>query len=93
MSDENSDVQSDSGRDPGTRYVVHVDKKEFETTNPTPTGKQLLKLAGKAPVEQYAIYLRVAGSQPQRIKPNEHVDLREPGIERFVTLPLDQTEG
>ena len=94
MGDEMKDVESrKDGHDPGTRYVVHIDKKEYETTDPTPTGNQLLKLADKTPIEQYAIYLRVAGSPPRRIDPHEHLDLRQPGIERFVTLPLDQTEG
>lgn len=94
MSDAMKDVEGrDDARDPGTRYVVHIDKKEYETTDPTVTGKELLKLAGKTPIDQFAIYLRVAGSQPRRLGPHDHIDLREPGIERFVTLPLDQTEG
>lgn len=96
MSDdiEFSDERKAGGeRDPGIRYVIHIDKKEYELTDPTPTGAQLLQKAGKTPVNQFAIYLRVAGQQPKRIPNKEHIDLRERGIERFVTLPLDQTEG
>ena len=58
-----------------------------------PTGRELLALAGKAPVEQFGIYLRVPGTQPQRIGLDEKVDLSSSGVDRFVTLPLDQTEG
>lgn len=74
-------------------YKIQIDKAFFETGDATPTGRALLQLAGKAPVEQFAIYLRAQGGQPSRIELDEIVDLRKPGVERFVTLPLDQTEG
>jgi hypothetical protein len=75
-------------------YKVQIDKSVFDLTEPTPTGRELLKLAGKAPVEQFAIYEKPqGGGQPIRIGLDQRVDLRKPGIERFVTLPLDQTEG
>ena len=53
----------------------------------------MLIFAKKEPPELYAIYLKVKGGQPKRIMPDEKVDLRVPGVDRFVTLPLDQTEG
>jgi hypothetical protein len=90
---ESSEARAAGERDPGTRYVILIDKKEYELTDPTPSGAQLLRLAGKTPVDQFAIYLRVTGQQPERIPNKEHIDLRKGGIERFVTLPLDQTEG
>ena len=74
-------------------YKIVIDKGHHETTNPTPTGRELLELAGRAPVEQFGIYLKQKGMQPQRIGLDEKADLRAPGTERFVTLPLDQTEG
>ena len=74
-------------------FKIQIDKPLLETSNPTPTGRDLLILAGKNPPEQYAIYLKTKGGQPQRIGLEVTVDLREPGVERFVTLPLDQTEG
>ena len=74
-------------------YRIQIDKDHFEFTNPTPTGRELLVLAGKNPPEQYGLYLKVKGGQPKRIALDEHVDLRHPGTEKFVTLPLDQTEG
>jgi hypothetical protein len=87
-----STSHSDSGHRPAV-YRIQIDKPHFELTNPTPTGRELLTLAGKTPVEQFGIYLKVPGSQPQRIGLDQHVDLRSPGVDRFVTLPLDQTEG
>jgi hypothetical protein len=74
-------------------YKVQIDKAFFEIKDPTPTGRQLLELAGKRPPDQFALYLKVKGGQPQRIALDQHVDLREHGVEHFVTLPLDQTEG
>ena len=74
-------------------YKVRVDKGIVVVTNPLLTGRELLELAGKKPAEQFAIYLKVKGQQPRRIQADEKVDLRLPGVERFVTLPLDQTEG
>lgn len=95
--DENSahrEQDTDSRREKPPIYKVQIDKSVFELTDPTPTGRELLKLAGKAPAEQFAIYEKPqGGGQPIRIGLDHHVDLRKPGIERFVTLPLDQTEG
>ena len=95
--DENSvyrEQDTVSEREKLPTYKVQIDKSVFELTDPTPTGRELLKLAGKAPAEQFAIYEKPqGGGQPIRIGLDQHVDLRKPGIERFVTLPLDQTEG
>ena len=74
-------------------YKIQIDKDIVVIPIPTPTGEELLKYAGKEPTNQYAIYLKKKGEQPRRIKPDEKVDLRVPGVERFVTLPFDQTEG
>ena len=82
-----------SAHKPPVIYKVQIDKDIFETKEPTPTGRDLLLLAGKLPPEQFAIYQKAKGGRPVRVELNERVDLREPGIERFVTLPLDQTEG
>ena len=74
-------------------FKIVIDKKHLETNYRTPTGRDLLNLAGHAPVEQFGLYLKKKGQQPKRIGLDEIVNLSEPGVERFVTLPLDQTEG
>jgi hypothetical protein len=86
------DEKSQAGGKPAV-YKIQIDKVEYDFADPTPTGRDLLTKAGKIPPEQFAIYLKAKGNQPQRIGLDESVDLREPGVERFVTLPLDQTEG
>lgn len=74
-------------------FKIQIDKTMYDVVEQRPTGRFLLELAGKTPVLQFAIYIKVKGGQPQRIALDEHVDLAEPGVDRFVTLPLDQTEG
>jgi hypothetical protein len=82
----------DHGKKPKT-YRVQIDKQVFEIENPKPTARELLVLAGKTPPEQFALYLKRKGGQPERLALDDKVDLTDEGIERFVTLPLDQTEG
>ena len=84
---------SDGGKG-GHLYKIQIDKQFFEVNQPTITGRELLVRAGKNPPEQFALYLKTkGGGQPVRIALDQVVDLRETGTERFVTLPLDQTEG
>jgi len=68
----------------GNPYVVH---------DPKPTGREILTLAGLLPAEEYTLRLKAAGSKPEKIKLDEKVDLRKPGVEKFKALPRDQTEG
>lgn len=75
------------------KYVIRIDKTKYEVTNPTITGRELLNLAGKRPVERFAVHEKRKGGGTERIALDQAVDLRQPGLERFVTLPLDQTEG
>lgn len=97
MSNESPNGSNEHGTPEGSEkprlYKIQIDKPFFEIPNPTPTGRELLKLAGKNPPDQFALYLKIKGGQPKRIGLDDRIDLREPGVERFVTLPLDQTEG
>lgn len=74
-------------------YKIQIDKQPYDVQEPTITGRALLELAGKTPIEQFALYLKVQGGQPQRVQLTDVIDLRLPGKEKFLTLPLDQTEG
>ena len=85
--------KDEQGSNKPQKFKIQIDKDFFEVKDPLQTGRSLLELAGKVPPQQFALYLKVKGPQPKRIALDEHVDLREPGVERFVTLPLDQTEG
>jgi hypothetical protein len=75
------------------RYRIRIDKKVFEVGAQIMTGRELLILAGKQPPEMYMIFQKMRGGQAQRIELEEKADFTAPGVERFMTLPLDQTEG
>src|ERR1035438_10599412 len=67
------------------------------TPNITPsesirTGAEILAKAGKTAAE-FKLYQHKRGHQPILIDPNQTVNLREPGVERFTTMPKDTTEG
>ena len=49
------------------------------------------RLAGVGP--EYAIYLEVRGGQDREIDDHDIVDLSKPGIERFITVIRETTEG
>lgn len=74
------------------RYVIRVDKEKYTVSTPTIAGEQILALAGKTP-DKFKLYQHKRGHQPTLIGPTDVVDLREPGVERFTTMPKDTTEG
>lgn len=95
MSTESIDLQeyAKAGKPVPTTgpYRIRINKDFFVWPDPKISGLEILNLAGKDPAKN-AAYQFVRG-KPQRVQPNEYVDLTAPGVERFETLPLDQTEG
>jgi hypothetical protein len=73
-------------------YVFRVDKTRVVVDTPTITGKDILAKLNKTP-DQFKLYQHKRGHQPILIPPEKVVDLREPGVERFTTMPKDTTEG
>ncbi len=76
----------------GATYRIRIDKQNYEVSTSTLTGKEILDLAGKTP-ETYLLYLHLKGGQTRAIKATDSVDLTEPGIERFSTMKIENTEG
>jgi hypothetical protein len=74
------------------RYVIRIDKERKVVSTAKITGREVLALVGKKP-EGYKLYQHKRGHQPILIGPDRVVDLREPGVERFTTMPKDTTEG
>ena len=72
-------------------YKIRVDKAQYTVSSATLTGREILTLAGKVP-EQYILRQKING-QVVRIELNQVVDLTEPGVERFMTIPNEVTEG
>lgn len=75
------------------RFKIRIDKQRFIIQQTKITGRELLVLAGKSPVERFRIDQKQRGGQTKRIGLDDHVDVCAPGIERFMTMPLDQREG
>lgn len=73
-------------------YAFRVDKTRVIVDVPVINGANILSKVGKTP-EQFKLYQHKRGHQPIRIEPTQDVNLREPGIERFTTMPKDTTEG
>ena len=57
------------------------------------TGLEILSLAGKDPPERYLLNQKKHGGVVEPIKHDQIVDFTCPGVERFMTLPMDQNEG
>lgn len=85
-----------SGKVPPARcrgYRIKIGKQYYTVTRSTMTGRELLNLADKTPPERFRIDQKFRGGQTKRIDLDETVNLAKQGVERFLTLPLDQTEG
>lgn len=76
-----------------TGYRLKINGDKFVIHDPKPTGRELLTLAGLLPVEEFTLRIKRAGSRPEKVSLDEHVNLRQPGVEKFKALPRDQTEG
>lgn len=75
------------------RYRFRVDRERYVTEDPKLKGREILKIAGKTPPENWLLSQKLHGGKVINVELDDKVDLREPGVERFMTLPKDQTEG
>lgn len=75
------------------KYKFKVDREHYTVEQERMTGREILTLAGKIPVEKYQLNQRSNGGKVVKIDYDQVVDFTEPGIEKFMTIPLDQTEG
>jgi hypothetical protein len=77
----------------GCKYQIKVDKTKYIVETSTITGKEILELAGKTPYAKWLLNQRLRGGGVLKVGYDDVVDLTAPGIEKFQTLPLDQTDG
>lgn len=73
-------------------YAFRVNKERIVVDTPTISGREILAKVSKTP-EGFKLYQHRRGHQPILIAPDHIVNLREPGVERFTTMPKDTTEG
>ncbi|WP_439590288.1 multiubiquitin domain-containing protein [Hydrogenophaga sp.] len=74
-------------------FKFTIDDRQMEWGKPSISGNILKALAG-VPTDTYDVYLEVrGGGQDVLIRDADLIDLSKPGIERFITLIRDTTEG
>jgi hypothetical protein len=87
-------AKTNGGKPPkARRYKIRVDRVHFTVDVPHMTGKEILVLAGKTPPERYLLNQKFKHGQVVPVGLNHNADFTAPGVERFITLPKDQTEG
>ncbi|MBK6940903.1 MAG: multiubiquitin domain-containing protein [Planctomycetes bacterium] len=74
------------------RYIITIDRARYTVGVPEMTGKEILRLAGHTP-ESHKLFEKVRGGRPEPVAPDQVVNLRKPGVERFQTIPIDPGEG
>lgn len=74
------------------RYRIRIDREQYVVHVTYMTGRQLLELSGKCDVTRWKVFQKLKG-QIVEVGLQDTVSFTAPGIEKFKTLPLDQTEG
>lgn len=75
----------------GRNYKIRIDKTQYTVSVHKMTGREILTLDGKKP-EQFILRQKIRG-QVVRIELDQVVDFTAPGVERFMTIPNEVTEG
>lgn len=78
---------------PAFSYRIKVDGHKYVANVPHMLGEDILKLAGISDSSQVVLYQKFRGGEAKVVEPYEKVDFTTPGIEKFVTIPTDMTEG
>lgn len=73
-------------------YKFRVDKILVTTQRERLKGSEILTLAGMTPPQNFILRQRIKG-RVVVVELNDEVDLTEPGVERFMTIPNEVTEG
>lgn len=75
------------------KYLIKIDKALYKVEFECMTGGEILEVAGKTPVERFQLNIKKKGGEVKKVNYDEKICFSQPGIERFMTIPLDQTEG
>jgi hypothetical protein len=75
----------------GKKYRIRIDKDVKVVGVDNMTGREILALVGKTP-EKFILCQRIKGGV-QPVGPDDTVSFLAPGVERFMTIPNEVTEG
>ena len=73
------------------KHQIQIDDKIYSVNDPVITGRQLLDEAGKRPVDEHLIFQLLRNGQLEEIRLDETVDLRQPGLEKFLVSKSDRS--
>lgn len=74
------------------RYKIRIDKQPHVLLKRHISGAGLLALVGKTP-ESHWLDQKMRDGSIVRVGPIDQVDLGKPGVERFMTIALTETDG
>lgn len=77
----------------GKKYKIKVDKDKYEVEKEEMTGREILALAGKNPPDRFQLNQKFKGGRVEPVGLDQKVNFTVPGIEKFMTIALDQYEG
>lgn len=72
-------------------YLIKVDKEKIRVQSPI-TAAEILIAAGLDPSE-YHLQQKLRGGKREKFEPDQVVDLRKPGVERFESVPKEACNG
>lgn len=75
----------------GKKYRIRIDKVRYVVDVPEMTGTQILALAGKTP-DKFLLRQKLRGGV-EPVAPGQVVSFVAVGVERFMTIPNEVTEG
>lgn len=79
---------------PAKQYKIKVDKTYHTVDSPFITGKQLIELENKQPIQNWDAYKFYSNqAKPVKVGHHETVDLTEKCLVRFVLQPKEQKDG
>lgn len=79
-------------RGPDARqYRIRIDDKRYKVADPVITGRQILDKARLHPADEYLVFQVLNDGMLEDIRLDETVDLRRPGLERFITFKIDRS--
>jgi hypothetical protein len=77
----------------GKKYKIKIDKEKYEVETPEMAGMEILALAGKNPPDRFQLNQKFNGGRVEPVGLDQKVDFTAPGVEKFMTIALDQNEG
>jgi hypothetical protein len=73
------------------KYRIRIDKEQYVVEVPSMTGTEILALASKTP-DKYLLRQKTHAGVKE-VAPTEVISFEKAGIERFMTIPNEVTEG